>query len=267
MSSRYSGPHTVVSKSWCSITRFGLSANWRSSSYSVRVSDTTSASSLTIRRAKSISRSPQWKVVLTISSGRLARRSTTRLGWLTTYTGGLTIVLGSLFGWGAILIAPAFRGTGRGTAGEDWLRIVAPFVLAVVDLVVLRFAVDRWGRVTYPRVLGWARGLPFPIENLEAMLGASPPTVGVVTLRFEGAAELERVAAAVTGLDRRWVTAQVHGDTVVVSHGCLGVRDGAGPQAADTNYSYLAFVRWLVDRLLLTLHASTPIASVAVAAA
>jgi hypothetical protein len=184
--------------------------------------------------------------------------STTPLGGLRTYTGGLGIV--------AITAGPAFyfltmgADESRMSGAEYWARIWAPFVFAVVAVLVVRVVALWVGRATYPGALAWFEALPFKVIGTDKMLCDGPNKAFENRLLVPAGANLERIASAVTGLRKKRISARVHNDAVIITIDVASKHD-TYPVAPGTNYRGLRLIRLVVDDVLRAVHAEHPITS------
>jgi hypothetical protein len=187
--------------------------------------------------------------------------SATPLGVLRSYLGGLGVTGIALAIGCVFLVYPSIADHPSPDAAAI-IELIAGLLLPVPAVLIARRVALVAGRAAHPRVLAWARSLPFHVEGLNAVLAATPERTLLVTVTFVGPADLERAAQAVTGLGRRHLAAQPDRERLRIVQGHLGFDDDAGAQAPTTNYPVVRALRWLVPHLLEPLHASEPIRSI-----
>ncbi len=192
----------------------------------------------------------------------MARISTTSLGVLRTYIGGVLTAFVTIAISAYLLAWPAVRDDLVPTP-ERAARVSAPFAIALVAVLVLRALVLVAARGTYQRTLAWFHALPFEVTASDHLLADSPSRKAVeARIVMQPGADLERVTSLIVGLRNRRITARVSDGTVVVRLAVCGQLEERRT-APETNRRGLRLFQSLVERLLLDVHAQTPITSIA----
>ena len=192
----------------------------------------------------------------------MAMISTTSLGVLRTYIGGVLIAFPTLALSAYLLMWPAFRGDIM-SMPERVLHVIAPFATALAAVLATRALVLVAARGTYQRTLASFQALPFEVTAIEKLLAESPSRKAVeARIAMQPGTDLERVTSLIAGLNNPRITARVADGTVVVRLAVAGQLDERRT-APETNRRALGLFQSLVRGLLLDVHARTPITSIA----
>jgi len=190
---------------------------------------------------------------------RFAQISTTRLGVLCTYLGGLIVFAVVAVPTAYWLIAPIFRT--RVSSGESNLRILAPLGLGVAAIVIVQVIARVRSRTTYARALAWLETVPFDVDGFMQMIGDLPGRAVRIRVTMRDRVDLEQIATLAEGIARR-AHANVVDGVVEIVWDVSGISDEGGPTRPQTNRRALVAFQRTVDELLREWHEREPVSKV-----